>query len=121
MTDLRIDTTPYRLLLNAPREERKPASRTSMPLQGAEESRAVNLKRPSSDQLAFPPQNVSPALAASIYRANVPTEIYTYPFHGIPEEHDDAAGGNDNARAGQGHEAVTMIQYEPGSLVDCHV
>jgi len=120
MTDLRIDTTPYRLLLNAPREERRPLPKTSIPLQGTTESPAVSRKRPAIDPLAFPRQNVSPVRAASIYQANIPTETYTYPFHAAQEEQSDVAGGSDKGRGGQGHAAVTMIQYEPGTLVDCH-
>ncbi len=120
MIDLRIDTTPYRLLLNAPREERKPLPKTSIPLQGTAESPAVNRKRPAIDPLAFPRQNVSPVRAASIYQANIPTVIYTYPVHVAQEEQSDAAGGSDKVRGGQVHEAVTMIQYEPGTLIDCH-
>lgn len=112
MIDLRIDTTPYRLLLNAPRE-RKPLLKTSIPLQGTAESPAI-------DPLAFPRQDVSPVRAASIYQANIPTETYTYPFHVAQEEQSDAVGGSDKVRGGQGHAAVTMIQYEPGTLIDCH-
>ncbi|TWJ32899.1 hypothetical protein [Geobacter argillaceus] len=120
MIDLRIDTTPYRLLLNAPREQKKPSPGRSLPLKDAAENPAVNLKRAPIDLLAIPPQSVSPALAASIYQANIPTEIYTYPFHVPPKEQSDTTGNSGNVRGGQGHEAVTLIQYEPGTLVDCH-
>ena len=126
MAGLRITTTSYPLLPNRSRQEGKLQHEIAIPLQGSK-SHAVGRSPPMTEEdqpspppLDFPRQQISPALAASIYQANIPTEIYAYPCHGMQQEHDGTADHIENAHVGQGHEAVTMVQYEPGILIDCH-
>lgn len=61
-------------------------------------------------------QTVSPSFAARIYEANVPTKTYTYPFVTRPQENEASNASN---ATGDGHSSpVTLVPYEPGTLID---
>lgn len=122
MADLRIAWSAYRNMLIAYRGEVRgstPGSQPSEPPANGEAAQGNRRAPPIVDPrlLSAPSpllrQTVSPRFAARIYEANVPTKTYAYPFVTTPEENETLNATGDGRSS-----PVTMVPYEPGTLVD---
>lgn len=122
MAELRIAWSAYRPPLIAYREEARPPLPGTPPPhpsgsdEAATPSPSPPITPPRTSPAPFSP-HVSPLFAARVYQANIPTQLYTYPFATRPEKNEDPGHSSPTPHGNP----VTLVPYEPGTLVDCHV